>query len=1221
VKEFGRADQGRKIYSVEALEVESPASIWVDSTVQADGLDPTSTPYAGLIQSLVERIKERNGQSRTSDPNVQRSVGSGKRQGITADSLVKSFEQRFPRLAPAVRAMLERGNRGEKGGVVLINDTSAEAVVSELASKTGRTAAQVEQALASIRKGGAAAGMEPRYSTYGDLQGLYDVRSGLTFLFAPNLTEQSAAAVLLHESLHGQQKARIDAKALAMIEGRGKEKNPALRAFLNRVAQRMEDAGETGNAKEATAYLVEQAVLEGKEAGFDTVTSKFFQWVDQHLGKTLGGWIRALTVHIRRVAHSLGFAFPGPISIDEFVAYAMAGVERAAQGKVTTRGGTARASVAGTVSSGVDTVDSYSDLSDGAQAFLGKIGRPPAKQRIQDWIRQKTDNAMLKIRAGLVDRYAALRELDERTNGKDMLDTAITSSSWVLARMSGAAQGALTAMLTYGRIRYDATQKVLTLQDGEATGGLVKLFSELGSAKELDRFFGWIAANRSEKLMAEGREHLFTAAEIAEGKTLNQGKLADGRQRAAAYRKVFEQFQQYRDDVLKIAEQTGVISSEDRQAWKDEFYVPFYRVLEEEEIKGPRASKGLTRQEAYKKLKGGTENLNDLLENTLLNFNHLLTASLKNQAAVQAIINAKHAGIAHRVPESRRDTATSTFVLQKGQRVYYQIDDPLVFEALTALADPGLNNFVVRSMSAFKRIFTNTTTVTPQFILANLLRDQMQAVATSPLGANVAGNIFRGMKNFRDARMQAQMYATGGAFAFGHIYGSDPHEIRAALNRTMKGAGLIDSASMVPELLKKGWRAWNEIANTAENATRAAIYERNKDAGLLQAAFESRDLMDFGQHGAWPAVRFLIRVVPFLNARLQGLDKLYRAGAKPALLTAMGKGTASDKQAAMRFSAVTGALALASIALYLANYDDDDYRRLEDWEKDTYWFFKIGGNAFFLPKPFEVGAIATMAERMAEQFIDDKATGELFRERLGDMLMQTFAFSPVPQMFQPALDIYANRDAFTGRPIESMGMERLSKGLRARETTTAAGHGVSAVTRMFGDDTPMALSPVQADHLIRGYLGQVGLWGAGMIDTIWRGATGQEAPEKRWSEYQPVRRFYRDLETPRSYDRYSTLFYKGLQETDRIYADVRELQQLGRMEEAAKLAREKGSMLQLRQAANRAQRTLGGLNKRVEQVRRSSRTSEEKRKEIDRLNVMRGQITERFGRMFENAGA
>lgn len=42
---------------MEALEIDSPASIWVDSTVRGDGLDPTSTPYAGLVQSLVEVVQ------------------------------------------------------------------------------------------------------------------------------------------------------------------------------------------------------------------------------------------------------------------------------------------------------------------------------------------------------------------------------------------------------------------------------------------------------------------------------------------------------------------------------------------------------------------------------------------------------------------------------------------------------------------------------------------------------------------------------------------------------------------------------------------------------------------------------------------------------------------------------------------------------------------------------------------------------------------------------------------------------------------------------------------------------------------------------------------------------------------------------------------------------------------------------------------------------------
>ena len=865
------------------------------------------------------------------------------------------------------------------------------------------------------------------------------------------------------------------------------------------------------------------------------------------------------------------------------------------------------------------TADAFPELNQGARDFLNKIGSPPALTKAKEWVRERTDRVATKIRQGVVDRYAALKELDESLLGKDFIDNAIHSSSWVLARMSSSASGALNAMLSTGRLRFDGKERVITLQDGDKTGGLSAVLTQLGSAAEVERFMGWIAANRADRLMQEGRENLFTADEIASGKQLNGGRTAEGKSRQMLYSKVFKEFQQYRDDVLAIAEANGIINADTRAMWRDEFYVPFYRVMDEEAAAGgPRAGKGLSRQEAYKKLKGGKQNLNDLLENTLMNFHHLISASLKNQAATQAMVNAERAGIARVVPESRRDPKTSTFVLKDGDRVFYEIDDPLVFESLTALADPGLNNLAVQTMSAFKRLFTNMTTVTPQFILANTMRDLMQASATSPTSKNLFKNLSQGVAGYRDARTRAEMQASGGAFSFGHLYGADVNEVKASLKSAVKGAELVTDPSMVPKLLRAGWRRWGEVADTAENVSRAATYLQNvDDLGRLRAAYEARDIMDFSQHGAWPAIRFLIRVVPFLNARLQGLDKLYRSGVKPALLTAMGQGTASDKQAAARFSAVTGALTLASIALYLANADDDEYRKLEDWQKDAYWFIRIGDNAFFIPKPFEVGAIATMAERVTEQLVDDKATGKLFADRLKDMMMQTFSFNPVPQMFQPVIDIYSNRDAFTGRDIETAGMERLSKGLRSRDSTTVAAQAVSSASRVFGDETPFALSPVQADHLIRGYFGTVGANAAGIIDTVWRGATGQEAPDKRWSEYQPIRRFYRDLGAPAPYSRYSTLFYDGLREANRIYSDVRELQGLGKTAEAQDLAAEKRGILAMRQQLNRQQRRISEINKQMENVRRSDRDGAWKRKEIDRLTLMRSLITDQVGKQIE----
>lgn len=1356
---------------------------------------------------------------------------------FTRESLRRAVAKQFPSLSAAVDRMLARGDEGKAGGLVLIDSGNELDIAETFASKTGRALDDAVQ----------------MFSGTDGVQGIYDPRSGVTFMILPHVTEETSAGVLLHEMVHGQQRKNVDAQAMAMLMNRGSEKDADTRAFLDRVAQRMLDADAATDSREAAAYIVEQAVIEGRSRGYRMADSKFFAWADAALGAKVGEFLRRVAAMVRTwmIRHGGIKA----LTVDDLVGYAMVGVERAARGDVRTSarrgrmqsmsdrsrvaseqapdpagdgttggakssrpsnvatsdyaaaeravadieslaeqhgkvyirwaagadfdlatGALSRDYVSGETHNGLSaveitadthpadiaralseymflrmkdgaikprvylgerigtdsdahalikpskllyspgdavvraidrdfatifdlrdgvasdqvrlaritnpsgrdivqramndkqakldaliskhgiafqneprapagsgvqfsradtstlqgigqriagmspprTTDAFPELNADQRAFLNKVGTPPAQVRASEWVKARFERIGTKIRQGLVDRYAALKEMDEKLHGKDFIDTAITDSAWVLARMSSAASGAMSAMMTGGRVELDGAQRVVKMKEGDASGGLMAVLQKLGAPAEVERFFAWVAANRAEKLMTEGREHLFTADEIAAGKALNAGKTEGGAVRPMLYAQVFREFQQYRDDVLAIAEQTGIISAENRAMWRDEFYVPFYRVMEDDVAAGPHASKGLSRQEAYKKLKGGRENLNDLLENTLMNFHHLLSASMKNQAAAQTVKNAENLGIARVVPESRRDPKNSTFVLANGERVFYEIDDPMVFEALTALSDGGLNNFAVRAMSAFKRMFTNMTTVTPQFIIANTLRDLMQATATTPTSKNLARNLVQGAGAYRDPRTRAEMLASGGAFSFGHIYGADVNEVKANLRRAVRGAELVSSPKMIPAILKKGWDAWGKVADASENVSRAATYVQNvEEKGRLRAAFEARDIMDFSSHGAWPAIRFLIRVVPFLNARLQGLDKIYRAGMKPAMMVAMGKGSKSDKQAAARFWTVTGALTLATIALYMANADDDEYRKLEDWQKDTYWFFRIGDNAFFLPKPFEVGAIATMAERTAEQFMDDKAAGKLFVERMKEMFLQTFAFNPVPQMFQPAIDIYSNKDAFTGRDIESAGMERLSPGLRARASTTAAGKAISAASRMFGDDSMVALSPVQADHLIRGYFGSVGATAAGMMDTFWRAANGEEAPDRRWSEYQPIRRFYRDLGAPVPYTRYSTLFYEGLRESARVYADVKELQALGRPEEARDLVAKNHRLLAVRQELNRQQRRLTEINNRITQIHRADRDGAWKRRELDRLNAIKSAITERYGKRIE----
>jgi hypothetical protein len=362
-------------------------------------------------------------------------------------------------------------------------------------------------------------------------------------------------------------------------------------------------------------------------------------------------------------------------------------------------------------------------------------------------------------------------------------------------------------------------------------------------------------------------------------------------------------------------------------------------------------------------------------------------------------------------------------------------------------------------------------------------------------------------------------------------------------------------------------------------------------------------------------------LVPFLNARIQGLDKLYRSGGKPALKTMFGKGSKSDKKAFGRFVAVVGALTAVSALLYLRNKDDEDYRKLEDWQRDSYWVVKVGENMFFIPKPFEVGAIATMGERLLEQFVDPTVGGEKLASRMGHMLTDTFAFNPIPQVVKPLYELGANENTFTGRPIEDQSMSRLSPSLRSRPETSrladAASRGIETALDVVGGKM-MALSPVQIDHLIQGYAGAVGAGAVGLADTIWRRASGEELPARRWSEYQPVKRFYKDLTLEDNYTRYGTDFYNALKKADQAYADMQHLIKYGEEERAAAVEEKQGDQLAMRSTLNKVNRSMSRINAEMKRIQMDKgMSSEAKRLELDRMRSMRNLITEEIGKELE----
>ncbi|MBO2823340.1 PLxRFG domain-containing protein [Pseudomonas aeruginosa] len=236
---------------------------------------------------------------------------------MTPPKLVRAFDLQFPQLGKAVRTMLERGRQGKRGGAVLIDSADPLRIAHAYSQKTGKA---LTDAIQVFEEGGR-------------INGFYDSKSGLTFLVGPNLDPVTAPAVLLHEMIHGQQRAKIDQQAGAMLMNRASVKDADMRSFLDRVAARMIDAGESANQREAAAYIVEQAVTEGRSQGYQFADSRFLSWVDQAIGRRVGDLLRSVLGVVRQwmLAHGMGL---GQISVDDLVAYAMAGMKRAARGDV-----------------------------------------------------------------------------------------------------------------------------------------------------------------------------------------------------------------------------------------------------------------------------------------------------------------------------------------------------------------------------------------------------------------------------------------------------------------------------------------------------------------------------------------------------------------------------------------------------------------------------------------------------------------------------------------------------------------------------------------------------------------------------------------------------------------------------------------------------------------------------------------------------------------------
>lgn len=823
------------------------------------------------------------------------------------------------------------------------------------------------------------------------------------------------------------------------------------------------------------------------------------------------------------------------------------------------------------------------------QAMFKQTGREVDQVTILGKLREW---ASVNWRQGLFDQFQPVR--------------AISDKGYTLLRLSKGATGAFEAFMQHGK---------LSLKDGaydaDTSGGVMQeVFFPLG--KETTDFLYWIAGNRAERLAMEGKERLFSAQDIAAAKSLSAGTLdfdyvlSSGRttrSRLLAYRDSLDKFNAFNKNVMDMAEQSGLIDGASRHLWEHEFYVPFYRLVDDTDggVRGMNIKQGVVRQQAFKKLKGGKEGLNDLLANTLMNWAHLIDASAKNRGAMETLKAAARLGAAQPAQAGDKNTV---WYMDGGKKAEYTIDDPELLVALNALDYSGLRGPIMDALQKPKHWLTIGVTASPFFKVRNLIRDSVQAVATSGLSYNVAGNIVNGINlTNRDRQEYVSALAGGGLIRFGTMLeGNEAARTRQLIKKGAKDEHILNNEGKIrafyDKYLEPGISAYNEIGNRGEEINRMSLYDQMIKSGAdhATASLMARDLLDFSMQGSWTSIRFLAQVVPFLNARLEGMYKLGRAA----------------KSDPAKFGAVLGAVALFSLALLAAYSDDDDWKKREDWDRDNYWWFKVGGVAFRIPKPFEIGAIATLAERSAELMFSHEMTGKRFRQVTTKLLADQLSMNPTPQLVKPILDIYANKDSFSGRPIETMGMERLDKERRFTSSTSIPARGLSTATGG-------VLSPVQIDHLVRGYFAWLGAFAVGTADLVVRMAS--DGPDRPSRDYWKFATGGMIAETDSASSRYVSQMYDQAKEIETAYGTWRDMsKQASQMQGAARQDALKDAQAYRKANADKiakhsqvgaVKRQISAMNERIRVIERSDKTADEKRALINNIQKLKDQAARR----------
>jgi hypothetical protein len=862
-------------------------------------------------------------------------------------------------------------------------------------------------------------------------------------------------------------------------------------------------------------------------------------------------------------------------------------------------------------------------------------------------------------RAAIVDKNAAVtfleKLLNQKTTGNFERMTADYSATAAMAWRSRSSH-LTAAMIRMGRLSINfarpgdiqsATMKIE--EDPDNLLNVVKVLMQPGPAdsrtgEQKDKrevFKSYASAIRSRNLKAKGKR---TPDQLDD--TYINTVIPFTEQNYPEVVEAYKMYQRFNKKLLESAVKAGLIQQAELSSLTQnmDYYGFYHEVYDTATVPGMS-----TKTASQFKLRPYTGSqygnlLNDPVAMMIHNSQFWVDSIAKNLAATKAFEVARQMGEARILgtgedpKEIEGEAQQVMFYKKDGVQMRFAVKDPLLVTALGSDDRIDMGGFM-KVLGLPTQWIRESVTRDPGFMVANLLRDTLSSWITSGEDITPFLGTMRGFKKALKKEVSFQALMGRGVVGSYDLAMLPPAELAAQIGRiaTPKNVHVVPNLEMASGAAIALWDRLGALSEASDAATRIAVYESAVNQGLseAEAAFRAIEIMDFSRRGGSAVLGVLTKLIPFLNARIQGFDVLWQAG-RAGVRVATGRATGErDANLGKKFLVRGGMLAALSMILEMWNSDDEEYENLDEYIKTGNLLIPLDwvgmkGEYLAIPKPFEAGLLfSTFPQQFYKTMAGDASTREnlnLFTSEFA----ATFGVNWVPQALLPIAEVMWNFDSFTGLPLISEGKARLAPELQYNTSTSTLSILLGKIPINYNLTTGKfeGTSPIVIENLIEGYTGPIGSMIVDFTGVLMDLADsyavdlGSVVPERMPTDLTKlpvVKRVFIDAE--KKNPKVVTQAYELFQIADEANRTFSRLKQIGDVEAVKDYVDENRDILTYRKYIFKM---VDGLNKLNAQERRiesdPEMTADEKREAMRKLREMRVNIASKVAEMNEKLG-